>query len=135
MGLEAGMKIYTFYKKEEALDTVIPIAEGFSWMAFIFSIFWPIYHRLWSMTIAYLIYYFVVGTLHTWKWIGEFEVLLLHFVFLFLMGATAYDWQRWSLKQQGYILFDIVSGTTKEEALRRFFDLHTLQKPAKMKPL
>lgn len=119
------VNIYTFHKRDESLESVVAIREGFSFYAFVFSILWPLYHRLWSMTTAYLIYYIVVGMLHEWGWIGKDELIAIHVGFLLLMGSTAYDWRRWSLKRQGYKLFDIIAGCNYEDALRRFLDRHT----------
>lgn len=40
--------VLTLNNKEGKTDDVLFLKEGFSWLAFIFSIFWFLYHKMWK---------------------------------------------------------------------------------------
>ena len=105
------------------IDEVVAIKEGFCWPAFLFSMIWAIFYRLW-------IYVFYLVLINSIFFILIFQLAENHFVIIFsLMGVLisfgyiANDARRSNLRKKGFFEQIIVIAPTKNTAIRRYLDI------------
>ena len=118
------MKIYTFHMKpgETPLEEAIAVPERFSIAAFLFSVLWALYRRLWLIAIMLAGVQLVVP--YAAELVGLPPALssVALLVFAVYVGCSANDWRREKLERDGYVMSGIAVGRDREEAERRFFD-------------
>lgn len=119
------MKTYVVYTPAgdpKGLEKAEFVEEGFSWIAFIFALFWALYHRMWWLTLAIMVAAGVLTTLNQAGLLSLAGLGVLRLGGTFLIGLCAPDLRGWSLKRRGYVLADIVTGHDLVAAQQRFFD-------------
>lgn len=124
------MKVFTVYIKPEAADpieTATFVEDGFSIIAFMFNVFWAIYHRSWLAAAGILLANFLLSYLQLHHFISQEGALVLNIGILTVIGFEASEWYQTALKRRGYILLDIVTGKNLEQAQQRFFDYYVTQ--------
>lgn len=119
------MKIFTVHVRRHGLDPdrdFVLVPEGFGFWAFVLTIVWALYHRLWLAAI-------VLGVLHaaTGLAIVEFgandaAALIVDLVVAVVFGFVANDLRRSKLESQGFVQEGVASGRTIEDAERRYLD-------------
>jgi len=123
----ARPKLYTVHLRawsNEADRDAEFVREGFSWGAFVFSVFWALWNRLWIVALL------IAGALAALALAEEFlepGLVLAHAISLAVsvwIGFEANDWRRESLKRRGYAEAGIVAATSLAEAEFRFFSRH-----------
>lgn len=121
------MKIYSVYQKE-GCDPVF-LAERFSWMAFLFTPLWALYHRIWwlfGVTLA-------VEVVTRWALSGQMPAgaplagepvlpALVQAGWAAYVALCAPDWRGATLERRGYRLLGVTTGRDGLEAQRRFLD-------------
>jgi hypothetical protein len=101
-------------------DAVV-LREGFAWGAFVFSVAWALWHRLWFWALI------VLGLSAALAVAGELVGLdpltdsAIGLAFALLVGWHANDWRRQALERQGYVSAGVVAAPNLIEAERRFF--------------
>ena len=105
------------------IDEVVAIKEGFCWPAFLFSMIWAIFYRLW----IYVFYLVLINLIFI---ILIFQLAANHFVIVYsLMGVLisfgyiANDARRSNLRKKGFFEQIIVIAPTKNTAIRRYLDI------------
>lgn len=128
MALFSRLHIYTVHvkpgKNASQAEQIRFVAEGFNWMAFLFSTLWALYHRLWLMA-GFIIAANILLALGVER--AGLDMLSLSVLQLGLqvwVGFHGNDFLRARLKRDGYITYAIVSGENKMRAEQRFFDRH-----------
>lgn len=121
------LRIYTVHlKPDEAvtIDRLRFVPESFQFYAFIFTIFWAIYHRMWRFTGVILVlnaiiagFAFSIGGLES-----QIVTTILQMGVQLWCGFSANDFMRAHLKRQGFITYALVSGENVMRAEQRFFD-------------
>jgi hypothetical protein len=114
------MRIYTVYESSDLMSTVIPIKEGFNWIAFIFSLLWAIYNRLWVWAVfivaanVCLVWFFYLSR-------GDLAVQMTAFIGLALIiGWVSNDVKRKNLTKRGFKETAILLADGKKTAVARY---------------
>ena len=121
----ARLRIYTVHinpKEAHPYETAEFIGEGFNWSAFFFSGFFALYKRLWLPLIGIVAFNMLLmyAKHHHWLQAGSFAAINIGIQLL--IGYHANDWIRDRLKNQGYVVADLVSGENELRAEQRFYD-------------
>lgn len=113
------MRLYKVYAKktdEGIINDIIVFREGFSWLAFLFSFIWLLYHKLWIKLAQALIVVYVSGIFGNYS----FEVFL-DVVVILSIAFYGYDWYSEKLRNKyGYVFEGYEFVKNKDEALLKF---------------
>ena len=101
---------------------MVLVRESFCWPAFLFDIFWALYHRTGSTFLVLATALCVVGGIGYWQLISTPILLLVLFGWRILVGFHANDWRRTVLERRGFRMLDVVTGADDMSAARRFLD-------------
>ncbi len=121
------IRIYTVHtspapwRREE--DAVF-IKDGFCWPAFVFSLLWALWHRLWLGGLIMFAGELAIDRLADWTAVHRALEVALLLGWMLLIGFEANDWRRRKLSRQGYLFAAVVAAHSLGEAERRFFDKH-----------
>lgn len=100
----------------EAFEKAVLVRDGFHVWAFLFTVLWFLYHRLWlaalGVFVALSLFGVIVDRLALTPWAG----LAAHVLASALIGLEASSLKRWTYGRNGFALVDIVSGADEEEA-------------------
>ena len=114
------MRVYTVYEPNDMVSNIVAIEEGFNWGAFIFSVLWALFNRLWLWSLGIVIVNVFVG----WFLIelgGDLIVQTVTFFGLALIiGWTANDFKRQNLVKRGFKEAAILLADSKETAVLRY---------------
>jgi hypothetical protein len=119
------LRIYTIHIKPnlaQPYDEAEFVEEGFSWRAFIFSVFWLLYKRLWVPALILIAVNATLVGFEEMKILHATSIAILQLGIGMVVGYHGNDWYRARLKSKGYILADIVSGENLLRAEQRFYD-------------
>lgn len=128
------MARYVILRHEDATPpggrpAVLTIRDGFSVLAFLFPLFWLLWHRLWIAALAVLaasIALALVARDPQWALLGlPLNLLLGAFV-----GLEAQGWRIGAARLRGYRLVDIVDADTRDEAELRFVAMNAASNDA-----
>lgn len=118
-------KIYTVHinpSKTNALEKAVFIREGFNFFAFIFGVFWALYHRMWWLAICLAVVVAFFGAAEELKWLDTITLAILQLAFNLIIGYQANDLRRAELSRRGYIMSDVVVSDNELCAQQRYFD-------------
>jgi Protein of unknown function (DUF2628) len=119
------MRVYTVHMRRPALDPEEDfrlVKEGFSWPAFFFSFLWALWSRLWLVA-AGLFAIEAVGSAGLSHLDGNFWAeAALSLGFAVMVGMFGNDLKRWTLFRRGYLEVAVVTGSTVDDAERRFWE-------------
>ncbi len=118
-------KIYSVYVKQgvvSPLESAVFVKQGFSFGAFIFTVLWALYHRLWlvSIIVAVVSAFFAVN--------DGVAFAISSLLFSVWFGLEANNFLALKMEKRGYVLFDISTGIDKLAAEARFYDKYLLNK-------
>ncbi len=121
-----SLKIYTVHLKPDESDEIGRlkfVSEGFNFYAFILTIFWALYNRLWKFS-AVLLLLNAVAAMILWQFDSLFPPTtnIIQIGLQLWCGFAANDFMREKLKKDGYITYAMVSGENELRAEQRFFD-------------
>ena len=119
------MRIYTVYESNDLVSKIIPIKEGFNWIAFIFSLIWALYNRLW----IWAVFITVANVLLVWLLVslrGDFLVQVTAFMGLAaIIGWISNDVKRQNLAKRGFKEAAILFADNKKTAITRYVIMAT----------
>lgn len=111
------MKIYSVHELPGgSLDQIVFVKQGFSWPAFLFTIVWCLWRRLWIAAAFLLVLFVAIGTLFS-----DGAAAALTFVVSLIIGSWANDLRRRLLLAAGYQETQLAPGRNLEEAELRYF--------------
>lgn len=122
------LRIYTVHLKPgestASIEQLRFVSEGFNFYAFIFTIFWALYNRMWRLAGLLLMLNLVVflSTMQLELLDQQITSSILQFGLQLWTGFSANDFMRAHLKRQGFITYALVSGENEIRAEQRFFD-------------
>lgn len=119
------LKTYTVHIKtdnDNNVKDIVFVEEGFSWMAFIFSIFWTLFNRLWLASVILFVIYMAVEILNDVGTIPVMSFALVKVSIDVLLGFFADDILRAKLDRKGYVFYAIVAGENQAQAQLRFLE-------------
>jgi hypothetical protein len=119
------LHIYTVHMKPGTRpETGQPVfvREGFNVFAFLLTLLWTLYHRLWLASAAMLGFNALLMMLEYAEILSEGGILALMLGMQLVIGFHANDWWRAKLKARGYITAGLVTGDSSLRAELRFFE-------------
>lgn len=120
-----SLKIYTVHihpDMSHAQERPIFVREGFNVWAFLLTVFWALYHRLWWVAGFVVLANIIVGMIGELQLLSTVSVVLLQLAIQVVVGLCGNDWLRTRLQQKGYILADITAGDSVLRAEQRYFE-------------
>ncbi len=106
--------------KEEKIEDIVLLKDGFSFYAFLFGPAWFLYHRMWQEFLALLVINISFGIFN--HFLSASDKILLEISFIFLVALNANDWRLEHLKKKKYALVNFVFGSDAENAKLRFIE-------------
>ena len=121
------MRIYTVFTPSllEGIDAVQgaeAVKEGFSWPAFVLSIFWAIWHRLWLAALIFFAANTALGIGLALTGADALSTAAATLGLAALIGWAANDLRRAKLSAQGFAERAPVIAATGETAILRYFE-------------
>lgn len=106
----------------ERAESLLFVADGFSWRAALFSPFYLLVRGQWLALAAYAAAAVVLWVLLAAAGAGNEWFTLIFIVLNVIAGFEASELKRWSLGRAGWQEIATVSGRGQEDAERRFFE-------------
>lgn len=100
------------------------VKEGFSYLAFLFSGFWALWHRMWLVAATIFSIWIILGVIFELFHVSQVFQITVTLAASIIIGFSANDWRSASLSRRGYNFSGLVAGTRSDAALRRWYDLH-----------
>jgi hypothetical protein len=131
------MAVYTVHeplpRKDEASaepERFAFVRDGFYFWAFLLGPIWMLWHRLWLVTLLYIVVSIAVQV-GLWAFNASDTVsFIIWFLFSLLIGFEAGTLRRWTLTRRGWRNVGLVVGEDMETAERRFYAAWTPQTPS-----
>lgn len=131
------MSVYTVHEppspdadRIERAASLLFIRDGFSWAAAIFGPLWMLAKGLWLVTLAYLVGTVLIGLALSFAGVAPGWGGLIASGINVLIGFEAVSLQRWTLERRGWQMIGTVTGRTRAECERRFFESWLPGEPA-----
>ncbi len=124
------MALYSVHSKGDALRDAIFVREGFSLTAFILTVAWALWNRMWIVTAVLVAIMSGFSALGTWFGLNEMATGIINFAISLLFGLEAQDLRRWSLARRGYHQVGLTAGDSLEDAELRFFQSEVSERVA-----
>jgi hypothetical protein len=103
-------------------DRFVFIRDGFYFWAFVASVVWLAWHRLWVVLFGYVVLTVAAEVAMSWFGIGAGARMLMMLIVAALVGLEAGSLWRWTLRRRKWQQLDVVVADDEEAAERRFFD-------------
>ncbi|WP_153771663.1 DUF2628 domain-containing protein [Labrenzia sp. CE80] len=100
-------------------DRLVFVADRFSWAAFVISIVWIIWHRMWLVLLGYLAITLALEV--TAAFAGGIAPAVAAFAVALLFGFEANGLRRWTMERSGWRVLGLACGSDQTEAELRFF--------------
>ena len=112
------MAIYTVHRRagDGAEEDTKLVAEGFCWPAFLFTVLWALWHRLWLAAVLFLALGAGLDFLFSALGAGDAARAVLTLAYMVLIGYSANDLRRRGLARRGYRPLGLVTGTSRDAA-------------------
>ena len=118
------MRLFTVHQPPDGdPEDLVLVRDGFSFWAFLLTVLWALWNRLWWEAAALVVIWVVLSLIMNLLGADDFTQLMVSLGFQILVGFEARDLQRWALKRRGWEELGVVSGNSEEAAERRFLDL------------
>ncbi len=95
------------------------VPDRFSLLAFLFSIPWLLFHRMWLILLGYLAFTLAIALVALS--VGGPAVAVVAVAIALLFGFEAQSLRCWSLQKKGWRMLGVIEGAVREEAELRFF--------------
>ena len=122
-GPNLAINNYQFISFRDQVENIVVVKEGFCWPAFLFSVVWAIFHRLWGLA-------FFLGLINLLVFLALFQLgadkvanMFCFFGVSIIFGYLANDFRRSKLKNLGYREQCIILAPTSNIAVRRFLNV------------
>ena len=116
------MAVYTVHKKPDAApDDVTLVPEGFNVRAFLFTVLWALWNRLWVLACVIAVVLVAVTTLPAYFGLSAEVAAIMQLAASLLFGFEANDLRRFTLARSGYEQIAMISGSSLAEAELRYF--------------
>ncbi len=102
------------------MDEIVAVKEGFCWPAFLFSLVWATFHRLWLFAFSLMgLCSVTFFTLYQQGAEPSFNLIVCFGIFA-LFGYHANDFRRFKLRRAGYLERGIILAPTLDAAVQRY---------------
>lgn len=119
------MQIYTVHVMPDDIGVrqkPIFVKEGFNQFAFVLTLFWAIYHRLWVPAILMISFDILLMVLMHTHIFAPATVGIIQIAYHIFIGLHGNDWIRNGLQDRGYVLTDISAADSLLRAEQRYFE-------------
>ncbi len=119
------MSLYSIYlknNKDDQIEDVICLKDGFSWPAFFFGPFWFIYHKMLKEFLILIIVNIFFTNLSWNNFLGNIDFFILQIGFAILVAINANFWRDLSLKKKNYQFCSSIISDNSELACARFIE-------------
>jgi hypothetical protein len=103
-------------------DRFVFVRDGFHFWAFVLSIVWLAWHRLWLALVGYIVLMVALEIAFSVMGIGSGARFVMMFIVAVLIGLEAASLWRWTLRRRKWRQVDVVVADNQDAAERRFFD-------------
>lgn len=119
-----GMKLYTVHARPgtSMVEKPVFIKEGFNLWAFLLTVVWALYHRLWLVSLLLVAFNVTMFYCVRIQLFSSISFGILHLAFHVICGLYGNDWIRAKLTRRGYIMADITAGDSLLRAEQRYFE-------------
>jgi len=121
------LRFYTVHlpRRRAPLDMApLFVREGFSWWAFVLTVLWTLYHRLWLASAAVAAAEISIYALAKSHFLGPVSIEVLMMAVHVTCGLWGNDWLRHKLSRGGYAIAGVVAAENLAHAQLRFIDRH-----------
>lgn len=101
-------------------DRLLFVPDGFSVLAFVFSLIWMLFYRMWMVLLGYLALTLIIELLALA--LGGQATGIVALTISLLFGFEAQALRRWSLERKGWRVVGLVDGANPAEAELRFLN-------------
>ncbi len=129
MGEEGRLSVFTVHEEPNPAADRIDRAErlaflrdGFSWSAALWAPVWLLQRRLWVPLAVYAAAVAAIALVFELFDVGGEALALAIAVLHLIIGYESYQLERWSYEARGFTLAGTVTGRSKSECERRFFE-------------
>jgi hypothetical protein len=98
------------------------VKEGFSWPAFLISLPWLIWHRMWIVLLFYLALVLGLAALSEFGQLPDQAMTVASLAVALVLGFEGNGLLRWTLARRGYEEIGEVAAATSQAAEMRFFE-------------
>jgi hypothetical protein len=123
------MSVYTVHEPPLRAAEAVPnperfvfVRDGFYVWAFLLSLLWMLWHRLWLVLLIYVVVIIGIETALRSLGVSSSAIAIFGVLISFLVGIEAATLRRFTLARRGWKNVGVVSGDDLEDAERRFFD-------------
>jgi hypothetical protein len=119
------MHVYTVHVRRPVLDPsrdIQFVAEGFSLFALLLPVVWALWHRLWWLAAAFFAVDVAVAFVLSASAVTPLVAAIVSLGLAVLIGIYANDLRRYALSLAGFCEEAVVTGNSRAQAERRFFD-------------
>jgi hypothetical protein len=95
------------------------LRDRFAWLAFLFPLFWALFHRLWLEALAILAIGAVIGALGSWDMLANFAPGI-GLAAMFLFGLEANSVRAAALRRRGFADWGVVEAENAADAELRY---------------
>ena len=130
------MRVYTVHLRRQGLDPdrdVMLVKEGFCWPAFLVSVLWALWCRLWWVALAFLVAELALSGAAALLGLDPVSQAAVSAGVAVIIGFVANDLKPWTLRRQGFVEVAVVTADSRDAAERRFYD-HNPQLAADLAP-
>jgi hypothetical protein len=117
------MRTYTIHVRNSLLHSepdVLVIRESFSWFAFLFSVFWALWNRLWLVALGLAFLEILLTASTTYIGVDAISTAIISLGLAVIIGFTGNDLKRWTLAGRAYVPEGIVLAPDADSALQRY---------------
>jgi Protein of unknown function (DUF2628) len=118
------MRLYTVHirRTSRAPDReAVLVREGFSWGAFLFTVLWALWHRLWLAAFLLVLAALTLDAIVELSGLDPLAEAALSLAFLLYVGFAGNDWRRRRLLRRGYEETAAVAARDLTDAEQRYF--------------
>ena len=122
------MKIYTVHHPADDPATIAEeservefVREGFSWLALLLPLVWFLAHRMWLVSLIYVVGMVALNLLLLITAPDDFVLWTMVIAIHVMIGYLANDLRRWTLARRGFRTLAVVMADTALKAEHRFF--------------
>ena len=118
------MSLYSVYlkrnNKDDQIEDVICLKDGWSWMAFFFGFLWFTYHKMLKESLILIIAYVFFANLSQNNFLGSIDFFILQVGFAALVATNASFWRASYLKKRNYQFTSSILAGSDDIALVKF---------------
>jgi hypothetical protein len=117
------MKLFNIYVKKsenDSIEDLVVVKSSFSYLAFIFSFFWFLQHKMWKESLVFIVVNSFLALLFHKNFFGSFDFIIMEAGLLAIIGLNCGYWFEQNLLKNKYQFVGNVFGQNKDEAKLRF---------------